>query len=110
MSAATSYPLRQRRPDLRPGPAEARGIPTHAALGDVSASRSRPAGKNFLQQQSKFDDFMQEYNHQRPHQAIGMRYPAELYSTSLRLCRGLTEPESPFHDRTVTVTHCGGIC
>ena len=36
---------------------------------------TRPAGKNFLQQQSKFDDFTQEYNHERPHQALGMKYP-----------------------------------
>ena len=39
---------------------------------------TRPAGKNFLQQQAKFDDFMQEYNHERPHQALGMKYPSEL--------------------------------
>lgn len=68
---------------------------------------TRPAGKNFLHQHSKFDDFMQEYNRERPHQALGMKYPAELYSPSLRLYRGLTEPEYPFHDRTVLVTHCG---
>lgn len=71
---------------------------------------TRPAGKNFLQQQSKFDDFMQEYNHERPHQALGMKYPAELYSPSVRPYRGLTEPQYPFHDRTVLVTHCGRIC
>ena len=71
---------------------------------------TRPAGKNFLQQQSKFDDFMQEYNHERPHQALGMKYPAEVYSPSLRPYRGLTEPDYPFHDRTVTVIHCGRIC
>ncbi len=71
---------------------------------------TRPAGKNFLQQQSKFDDFMQEYNHERPHQALGMKYPAELYSPSTRLYRGLSEPKYPFHDRTVLVTHCGRIC
>lgn len=39
-----------------------------------------------------------------------MRYPAELYSRSLRPYRGLTDPEYPFHDRTVLVTHCGRIC
>jgi putative transposase len=71
---------------------------------------TRPAGKNFLQQQAKFDDFMQEFNHERPHQALGMKYPAELYRPSLRPYRGVPEPEYPFHDRTVTVTHCGRIC
>jgi putative transposase len=68
---------------------------------------TRPAARNFLQQQAKFDDFMHCYNFERPHQALAMNYPAELYSTSPRPYRGLTEPEYPFHDRTVTVTHCG---
>lgn len=71
---------------------------------------TRPAGRNFLQQQAKFDRFRHEYNFERPHQALNMQYPAELYSTSPRPYRGLTEPEYPFHDRTVTVTYCGRIC
>jgi putative transposase len=71
---------------------------------------TRPAARNFLQQQAKFDDFMHCYNFERPHQALAMNYPAELYSTSPRPYRRLTEPEYPFHDRTVTVTHCGRIC
>ena len=71
---------------------------------------TRPAGHNFLQQQAKFDDFMHGYNFERPHQALGMKYPAELYGPSLRPYQGLTEPHYPFHDRTITVTHCGRIC
>ena len=71
---------------------------------------TRPAASNFLQQQAKFDDFMHCYNRERPHQALGMHYPAELYRSSPRPYRGLTEPEYPFHDRTITVTHCGRIC
>ena len=39
-----------------------------------------------------------------------MKFPAELYSPSRRPYRGLIEPEYPFHDRTITVTHCGRIC
>jgi hypothetical protein len=71
---------------------------------------TRPAGRNFLQQQAKFDNFMHAYNFERPHQGLGMKYPAELYSASPRPYRGLTEPDYPFHDRTITVTHCGRIC
>jgi putative transposase len=71
---------------------------------------TRPAGKNFLQQQAKFDQFMHQYNCERPHQALGMKYPSELYRRSARPFRGLTQPVYPFHDRTVTVTHCGRIC
>ena len=71
---------------------------------------TKPAAKNFLQQQARFDAFIDCYNHERPHQAIGMRYPAELYEPSPRPYRGLTELSYPFHDRTVTVTRCGRIC
>jgi putative transposase len=71
---------------------------------------TKPAAKNFLQQQAKFDDFIECYNRERPHQAINMQYPAELYEPSPRPYRGLTELEYPFHDRTIMVTRCGRIC
>lgn len=71
---------------------------------------TKPPGKNFLQQQAKFDHFQHEYNHERPHQALAMRYPAELYRPSPRPYRGLPPLEYPLHDRTVTVTQCGRLC
>ena len=71
---------------------------------------TRPAGRNFLQQQAKFDRFMHCYNFERPHQALGMKYPAEIYSTSARPYQGLGELEYPLHDRTIVVTSCGRIC
>ena len=71
---------------------------------------TKPAAANFLQQQDKFDDFIAYYNNDRPHQALGMKYPAELYVPSTRPYRGLDELDYPFHDKTVTVTHCGRIC
>jgi transposase InsO family protein len=51
-----------------------------ARLGQRSASRS--LAKNFLQQQEKFDDFIQEFNQERPHQALNMKYPTEFYTCS----------------------------
>jgi hypothetical protein len=71
---------------------------------------TRPAGRNFLQQQAKFDRFIHDFNFERPHQAIDMKYPAELYSLSPRPYQGLGELEYPFHDRTIVVTSCGRIC
>jgi putative transposase len=71
---------------------------------------TKPAGKNLIQQQGKFDDFIEEYNQERPHQAIGMKYPAELYVSSSRPYTGLSDLQYPFHDRTITVTCCGRIC
>jgi putative transposase len=71
---------------------------------------TKPAGKNFLQQQARFDDFARIYNFERPHQALNMRYPAELYRVSSRPYVGLPMLEYPFHDRTVIVTQCGRLC
>jgi putative transposase len=71
---------------------------------------TRPAAENFLAQQAKFDDFVACYNNERPHQALAMRCPAELYSPSLRPYSGLPDLNYPFHDKAVTVTTCGRIC
>lgn len=72
---------------------------------------TKPASFNFLQQQERFDRFIEVYNQQRPHQALGGAYPADLYTPSARLYRlPLPEPEYPYHDRTVRVTRCGRIC
>ena len=71
---------------------------------------TKPAGKNFLQQQAKFDDFIDCYNNERPHQALNMQCPADRYVPSIRPYAGLPELEYPFHDKTITVTTCGRIC
>jgi putative transposase len=71
---------------------------------------TRPAAANLLQQQARFDDFIEDYNRERPHQALGMRYPAELYAPSARPYRGLEELQYPFHDHSHVVTRCGRIC
>ncbi|RUU95289.1 IS481 family transposase [Mesorhizobium sp. M6A.T.Cr.TU.017.01.1.1] len=71
---------------------------------------TKPAGANFLQQQARFDDFVEEFNSERPHQALGMACPAERYSPSPRPYRGLPQLDYPFHDKAVTVTTCGRIC
>lgn len=71
---------------------------------------TKPAAANFLQQQAKFDSFIECYNDERPHQALNMQYPSERYARSARVYRGLPELAYPFHDKTVTVTTCGRIC
>ncbi|WP_371419394.1 IS481 family transposase [Bradyrhizobium sp. CCBAU 051011] len=70
----------------------------------------KPAARNFLQQQARFDDFIDCYNNERPHQALNMQCPAERYIPSRRIYQGLPDLDYPFHDRTATVTTCGRIC
>ena len=71
---------------------------------------TRPAGQNSLQQQARFDEFQTEFNTERPHEALAMKMPAEVYQPSLRLYKGLSDLDYPFHDKTITVTTCGRLC
>lgn len=71
---------------------------------------TKPAGANILQQQAKFDAFIHEFNTERPHEALHMKYPSEVYVASDRRYQGLQPIEYPFHDRTIDVTSCGRIC
>jgi transposase InsO family protein len=71
---------------------------------------TKPAAANFLQQQARFDKFIEVFNHQRPHEAWDMKYPAEVYQPSPRPYTGLPDIDYPFHDKTIVVTRCGRIC
>jgi transposase InsO family protein len=52
---------------------------------------TKPAARNFLQQQAKFDDFIDCYNNEWPHQALDMQCPAQRYRPSPRPYRGLPD-------------------
>jgi putative transposase len=71
---------------------------------------TKPASANVLQQQARFDAFLDQFNRERPHQALGMKVPADVYTRSSRVYRGLEELTYPFHDAIFTVTQCGRIC
>ena len=71
---------------------------------------TRPPGMNPLQQQARFDTFVEEFNVQRPHEALAMKCPAQVYTPSTKPYRGLPELSYPLHDRDVLVTACGRIC
>ena len=70
----------------------------------------RPPGANSLQQQARFDDFIKEFNTERPHEALDMKCPADVYTPSRKPYAGLPDLTYPFHDRDVLVTACGRIC
>jgi transposase InsO family protein len=94
---------------IKPGKPQQNGRHERMHL-TLKQEATRPAGANFLQQQAKFDAFMSEYNDERPHQALGMKVPAQAYAASDRAYQGLPELDYPLHDRDVTVTCCGRIC
>jgi hypothetical protein len=54
---------------------------------------------NSLQQQARFDTFVQEFNSARPHEALAIKTPVEMYSASPRPYRGLPDLTYPLHDR-----------
>ena len=71
---------------------------------------TRPPGMNALQQQARFDAFINEFNEERPHEALAMKLPMELYTPSSRPYSGLPELTYPLHDKDILVTACGRIC
>ena len=94
---------------IRPGHPQQNGRHERMHL-TLKKEATRPAAKNLLQQQARFDAFIDYYNQERPHQALAMRCPAELYDPSPRPYRGLEELDYPFHDHAHIVTRCGRIC
>jgi putative transposase len=76
----------------------------------LKTETTKPAAAHVLQQQARFDAFIAQYHQDRPHQALGMKVPGDLYTRSTRVYRGLEDLTYPFHDQTVTVTRCGRIC
>ena len=94
---------------IRPGHPQQNGRHERMHL-TLKQQATRPPGINTLQQQARFDDFVREFNTERPHEALAMRTPAEAYSASPRPYQGLPELNYPLHDRDVLVTACGRIC
>jgi len=70
---------------------------------------TKPAGKNFLQQQARFEAFTRVYNHERPHQALNMCLPGRtlqaFYSPLQRpACDRISLPRSHRHRHAMRST------
>jgi transposase InsO family protein len=94
---------------IRPGCPQQNGRHERMHL-TLKKEATKPPAFNFLQQQERFDRFIDVYNNERPHQALGGACPGDLYTPSSRVYVPPGDPEYPFHDRTVRVTRCGRIC
>jgi hypothetical protein len=94
---------------IKPGKPQQNGRHERMHL-TLKKEATRPPGMNALQQQARFDDFISEFNTERPHEGIGMKVPAELYAPSSRPYSGLPELIYPLHDKDIMVTACGRVC
>lgn len=62
----------------------------------LKAQTSRPKAASAAEQQARFDGFRRHYNEERPHEALGQRLPAELYTPSPRAMPACVE--DPWYD------------
>jgi len=69
---------------------------------------TRPARRNLLQQQERFDEFVEEFNQERPHESLDMKRPAQIYVASPRPYPSkLPELTYPTHDDVRVVRRNG---
>jgi transposase InsO family protein len=94
---------------IKPGHPEQNG--SHERMHrDLKGETVRPPAANQSAQQARFDQFREIRNHDRPHEALGQRTPAELYSASPRPYPSkLNEPCYPGHFEVRYVRPAGEI-
>lgn len=93
---------------IKPGHPEQNG--QHERMHRTLKESLRPIKNNFLQQQEQFDEFVREFNDERPHEALNMKTPSEVYKKSnFKLPIKLEELEYPNEDMTFKVTKSGDI-
>ena len=63
---------------IRPGRPQQNGRHERMHL-TLKQEATRPPGMNSLQQQARLDAFVQEFNNERPHEALAMKMPGETY-------------------------------
>ena len=94
---------------IQPGHPEQNG--SHERMHrTLKAATAYPAEKTLIDQQKAFEAFKEEFNQIRPHEALGQKRPAELYSPSIRhFPKELPTPVYPAHFETRQVKPNGEI-
>jgi len=76
----------------------------------LKAEATRPPGGHLPSQQRRFNSFRQEYNHERPHEALGQDPPAARYHPSPRpLPQRMPTLDYPAYFEVRRVSLNGGI-
>lgn len=63
----------------------------------LKAETARPPARTWAAQCQRLRRWRQHYNHARPHEALGLRVPAEVYRRGPRTNRTLLRPTYPHH-------------
>lgn len=94
---------------IRPGHPEQNGA--HERMHrTLKAEATRPPGKNLRGQQQRFARFVREYNEERPHESLGQKPPARIWTPSEReYPRTVKDPEYPGHHLVRKVDNGGSI-
>ena len=94
---------------IEPGKPQQNG--RHERMHRTLKSEINPAvAKNLLAQQEQLDQFREEFNERRPHEALRMKCPADFYKASLkRYPEQLPEPHYPNHDLIKAVSSTGSV-
>lgn len=76
----------------------------------LKRATARPAAFDAIAQQQRFDDFMRDFNEQRPHEALDMKPPNSVHSRSERTYDGrVSDPEYPYDDVVLRVRASGQV-
>jgi putative transposase len=94
---------------IEPGQPQQNGI--HERMHrTLKQETTHPPARNMQLQQKKFDEFRKEFNEQRPHEALGMKRPAEVYRPSPRAMPERIETyDYPKNNLVRRVSRCGTI-
>lgn len=93
---------------IRPGRPQANG--THERMHRELKRETLPAAATARAQQRRFDRFRHRYNEERPHEALGHRRPASLWSPSTRPYPSrIPPPDYPAHFEVRRVRSGGEI-
>jgi transposase InsO family protein len=76
----------------------------------LKAETARPAAANLLQQQERFDRFVEVFNQERPHEALQMQPPTRIYEKSATpFPKQLPAMDYPLHDLVRQVKPSGHL-